>query len=395
MTTVGISSEQAALQRAVAEFLSGHGMRAEADGSPEEGYNRDAWLRAASIGLPGILIADRWGGLSLGWLEAAIVAYEGGRANWQSPFLFTTLATALLEEAGHPSLKGDWLPKIREGRVTCAVAVLESGYAWEPEQIAMSAEASSSAWVLNGAKHVVVDGFNADLILVLCRTGRERDALTAFCVPATQSGVHRQLLGTLDLARTQALLSFDRVHIDDSCRLGPLGGGWDLIEWILPRAALCIAAETVGIAAGALEMGVQYAKDREQFDRPIGYFQGVSHKLADSYRRVENATSLVLRTAEALDASEDGAQRLASMARVFASRTAREVVGVALQVHGGYGYTWANPLHRYWRRAISNAHLFGSADWHLSQLMTSADVADLDDLEEPRGVGGGDWRSTA
>jgi alkylation response protein AidB-like acyl-CoA dehydrogenase len=385
MTTIGLSDERAALQRTVAQFLSSQPRLAEAADSGETAHSRDSWLRAASIGLPGMLIADEWGGLALGWVETALVAYESGRVNWQSPFLFTTVAAALLENAAHPELKRCWLPKIREGRVACAVAVLEDVCVWEPDQIRLSAEPSASDWVLTGVKQLVVDGIEADLILVLCRTGPVGDDLTLFCVPATQSGIRREQVATLDFARTQACIHFDQVRIDDSCQIGPLGSGWRLVEWILPRVALSLAAESAGIAAGALDMGVRYAKEREQFDRPIGYFQGVSHKLADSYRLVENATSLVLRAAEALDASERGAAEMSSMARVFASRAAREVVGTALQVHGGFGYTWENRLHTYWRRAISNEYLFGSAEWHMSQLVSREDACELDGWENTTG----------
>jgi alkylation response protein AidB-like acyl-CoA dehydrogenase len=387
MTTIGLSNDRADLQRTVADYLKMHAAHAETGGAEADGYSRDAWLRAASIGLPGMVISDNWGGLSLGWVEAAIVAFEGGRVNWQSPYLFTTLASAALEEAGQPDLQRTWLPKIREGRVTCAIAVLDEPGPHDPQQLTTSAERSSGDWVLNSEKLVVADGFQSDLLVVLCRTSDGIDGQTAFCVPATQSGVHREVLGSLDLGRPHALVTLDNVRIDDGSRLGPLGGGACLAAWLIPRVAVGVAAESVGIAAGALEIATRYAKERQQFGRPIGYFQGVSHRLADAYRRVENATSLVLRAAESLDDQDANAHRLASMARVLASRVARDVVGTALQVHGGYGYTWENRLHTYWRRATSNAYLPCTAEWHLEQLIADKPLIDLDEWEGTSGGG--------
>jgi alkylation response protein AidB-like acyl-CoA dehydrogenase len=363
-----LSEMPALLQSSVADFLKQESTAADRSPVAGEGYDTDSWVRAAKLGLAGLLVPEEQGGVGRGWLEAAIVANEIGKNAWPSPYLSTLLGSAVINRFGNAYHKAQWLPGICEGKTTVSLAVLEEVSGWDSARIHMRAVRSAGGWALTGTKTFVLDTSTSSLLIVICHAGQDSDALTAFCVPAASPGVHVTRLPTLDRTRVQSRCDFDTVVIEDSDRLGDGGAGWDLIQWLIPPAAICVAAESVGSATRAFELAVEYSKTRQQFDRPIGFYQGVSHKLADSYRLLQNASALVYRAASALDASEPDAERLASMAKVHASKTGRTAVGSAMQIHGGVGYTWERDLHTYWRRVIANTFILGSAEFHLGLL---------------------------
>ena len=228
----------------------------------------------------------------------------------------------------------------------------------------MEASASGDAWTLSGSKMYVLDGHIADLVLVAART---TNGVSLFHVAGDADGLTRTALATMDMTRKQARLDFDGVS---ATLIGAEGAGWPVLERVLDLAAVALAAEQVGGAQICLDTAVQYAKDRVQFGRPIGSFQAISHYLADGITAIDGARVLVHRAAWTRDEGRDVAS-LAPMAKLFATQTCRDVTGVAIQVHGGMGFTVECDAQLYFRRAKSWQLNWFDTD-HLEDLIAAA-----------------------
>jgi alkylation response protein AidB-like acyl-CoA dehydrogenase len=216
--------------------------------------------------------------------------------------------------------------------------------------------------VLNGEKVLVMDAEAADFFLVATAEGR-RDL-----VERTAAGVTVTPEKSIDLTRRLYSVSFDGV------RLGlesALTGEQEAYLPVLWRVCVALAAESTGVAQRAMEMAVEYAKDRKQFGRPIGSYQAVSHRCAQMLLETENSRSAVYGAAWAADAEPESLPLAASMAKAYASDAGWRVPDASIQVHGGIGFTWEHDLHFFLKRGKANAATFGDAKWHRDR------VADL------------------
>jgi alkylation response protein AidB-like acyl-CoA dehydrogenase len=324
------SEDQATIKRTARDFLADR-LRPEAwRALVEDGrYDDGLWREVAELGWAGIHLDEGHGGQGLGTVELAILAEELGYALAPSPFLATAAAGRVLAHAGSEAQRERWLPRLAAGELVGTVGV-----------------------VTDGEAPMVPDADRAEVIVLL-------DGLAGMVVEAGDARIEPE--ATIDSTRR-----FGRVRAS---------GGEPLAAEPLPaldRIEVALAAELVGVAQRAMEMAVAYAKEREQFGRPIGAYQAVAHRCAQMLLEVESARSTTLYAAWAADHEPESLPLAASMAKAYAADTGWRVTASSLQVHGGIGFTWEHDLHFFLKRAKTDGHLLGSARSHRERVASLA-----------------------
>jgi alkylation response protein AidB-like acyl-CoA dehydrogenase len=349
----GFSEEQEALRKSAREFLTDQSTTALVRRIMEDktGFDEGLWKQMSSLGWMGTAIPESDGGLGLGLIELAILFEEMGRAILPAPFLSSVgLAAPVLAAAGAKDLLG----AVASGSKRATLALAEPEGGWGAAGVKAKAVKADGSWKLSGTKSFVPDAHLADEIIVVARTERAKDpreGLSLFLVPTADKKMKVKQLDTVDRTRRLASVKVGGVTVGSDRLIGPEGGAWPILERSLDRAAVALAAEGTGLAQQVLEITRDYAKERTQFDKPIGSFQAISHRLADMLLAVENARSTTYYAAWALEESTPDASLAAATAKVAASEAAAKVAAGGIQVHGGIGFTWEHDMHLYYRRA--------------------------------------------
>ena len=289
-----------------------------------------------------------------------------GRTLAASPLLSTAMigASALMLGGSQPQ-KDAWLGKIAGGEAIVALAADERPH-HDPAHVKLIAKRSSAGYALSGEKRYVVDGAEADLLIVAARTsGDAGDAtgITLFLVPGDAKGVSRTALKTLD-AHAAANVSFAGVEVGADAVLGAVDGGYGLLEQILDRARIGAAAEMLGAADAAFEMTSDYLKVRKQFGQLIGSFQSLQHRAAIMFTELELTRSCVAAALDALDRNANNISELAALAKARAGETLHLISNETVQMHGGIGMTDAHDSGLYMKRARVLEGLYGGESFH-------------------------------
>jgi alkylation response protein AidB-like acyl-CoA dehydrogenase len=354
--------EQEELGAVVRKFLASHADEGQVRSQMEtsSGYDEAVWkLMADQLGVQSLTIPEEYGGAGFGFGELSVVLEEAGRALLCAP-LFSTLVLGVttLLESGDTESAQEHLPGIAEGRTIATLALLEESGGWDEADIQVEARREGDGFRIRGCKPYVLDGADADLVIVAART----DAGTSlFTVDRRDGGVEATPLTTLDQTRRQASLTF----FDAPAKLlGVEGQGWQVLRRVLDVAAAALACEQVGGAARVLETTVDYVKVREQFGRPIGSFQAVKHRLADMLVELESARSAAYYAASAVEADSPDVPLAASIAQAYCSTAYYDIAAQSIQLHGGIGFTWEHPAHLYFKRAKGSETMLGSPAHH-------------------------------
>jgi alkylation response protein AidB-like acyl-CoA dehydrogenase len=343
-----LSDDQVALRGAARDLLDGLAsapqVRSHTDGA--DPYDRQLWAAMVEQGWLGVELAEEAGGLGLGAVESAVLLEEIGRHVAPVPFRSTALALRACARAG------------RDG----AVQALLSGdhiacIAWARRSDAVTAANDGDDWVLTGRPDPVVDGPIADVAIVPAQ-GPAGPAL--FAVSLTEHG-RPERESAMDLTRPLGWLHLDRTPAQYL-------GAADAVTALLDHGATFTAAEMLGSASTVLEMATEYAKERQQFGRPIGSFQAVKHRCADMLVDVEGMRSTVYWAAWCIGADDPDASIAASTAKTWCSDASKRVMASGLQVHGGIGFTWEHDLHFFLKRAQLDQLSFGDATYHRERL---------------------------
>jgi alkylation response protein AidB-like acyl-CoA dehydrogenase len=345
-----LTDDQQAIKRTAKEFLAARykpeTVRGIAEG--EAGPSEEQWRELAELGWPGVIVPESDGGLGLGAVELVVIQEEMGYALAPSPLLSTLAATLLLVSAGTDAQRERWLGPLAGGQARGSIAVWDSAAGWSPDH----SEVELADGSLSATKVAVPDAIGADFLVVAGANSQH------YLVETGAEGVQITPEQALDPTRRLFTVELDRAPAE------PLTADPDRVAQAYATIVTAIAAENVGVAQRAMEMAIGYAKDRKQFDRPIGSYQAVSHRCAQMLLEVEGARSLSYWAGWALDNEPDAAARAASMAKAYAGDAGFRVTASALQVHGGIGFTWEHDLHFFLKRAKANAHAFGDARWH-------------------------------
>ena len=303
------------VRRLCAEYAPISAVRAIEDDAT--GYPAKLWKQLGEVGVCGLLIPEEFGGSAQSMVDAAIVYEELGRALAPSPhFVSSIVATSVLLAAGSDAQKKVWLPKIASGEAILAPAWLEPDGGFGPKGVQLTAKPNGDGFVLSGLKRHVGFASAATRLLVLARTGSGATDVDLFLVDPRASGVTLTQQRSL-AADAQYQAEFADVHVTALDRIGAAGSGWKTWDAVMQDAIILLAAWAMGGAERAVEITVQYAKDRKQFDKPLGAFQSISHYLADAATAVDGGKTLVYEAAWAR-ATDRNIARLAPMAKLFA-----------------------------------------------------------------------------
>jgi len=314
------------------------------------GIPTELWAQMQGTGLLGMRIPEAHGGMGLSLLDCAVIYEQLGRFLAPGPYFDSTVMSAgALVHSADAAWQAKLLPAIAAGDSIVVPAWLEPDNGFGPVGVQMRARRDGDDYVLEGVKRHVFYARAAHKLLVLARTGDEDESISLFIVDADTTGLHYEQQRTM-ASDTQYKLTFDKVRVPQSARVGAENTGWKSWTAALQEGLVLLAAWAVGGADRALEITVQYSKDREQFDKPLGSFQALAHYMADASTVVEGAKVLVL---EAAWAHTEGkpTDRLAAMAKLFACKAFRDVTSMAQQVHGGIGFTLDYDIQLFYRRA--------------------------------------------
>ena len=328
------SDDQQAIKSTAREFLASRFKLEKVRELAEKGeYDDGLWGQISELGWPGIFIEESHGGQDLGVLELSIIQEELGYACAPTPFFSNAAAGLVVKHAGSSEQQERLLPGVASGEARGTAGV-----------------------VVDGVAPLVPDADSASFVVLF-------DNGSASVVETSDAQVEQ--VDTIDSTRR-----FSRVtpNGDGESLDGDVGGAWQRIE-------VALAAELVGISQRALEMAVEYAKDRKQFDRPIGAYQGVSHRCAQMMLETESARAAMLYAGWTADNEPESLPLAASMAKAYAADAGWRVTASSLQVHGGIGFTWEHDLHWFLKRARTDGALFGSARKHRDRVAELAGLS--------------------
>ena len=316
----------------------------------ERGYPKALWEQLVELGLVGILIPEEYGGQGQTLLEAAIVYEEFGRSLAPVPhFHSAVLCAGALAIAGSEAQKKEWLPGIASGERILTPAWLEPRNGFGPKGVQLRAEPDGDGFVLSGTKMHVNFARVADRLLVLARTGDGLEDVDLFIVDPNASGVtlsQRFNLGS----ETTFRVDFEGVRVSEADRIGAAGSGWTTWNTVMLDGIVLAAAQAAGGAKAALEITIDFAKTREQFGKPLGAFQSISHYLADAATQIEGGSTLVYDAAWSRSIGKD-TKLMAPLAKLFMCHAYRDVTAMCQQVWGGVGFTIEYDIQLYFRRA--------------------------------------------
>ena len=337
-------------------------------------FDADLWAETAQMGWQAMAIPEEFGGAGYGFVELSVLMEEMGRAVLPLPFLSSAvLAAQAVLLGGTDAQRSEHLPAIASGESRYAFAHQE-GRDLGPSGVQLAATREGDGWRLDGTKSYVLDGHTADRIVVVGRTGQDTEDVGLFVVAGDAGGLTRERLDTMDQTRPQARLTFDGVTVDGDARLGGDASAWAVVDAVLARAAVALAAEQVGGAQAVLEMATDYAKTRYQFGRAIGSYQAVKHALADMLVEVEAAKSVAYHAARTVAADDDAELAIAApMAKSYCSEVFEHAAGDNIQIHGGIGFTWEHDAHLWFKRAKTSTILFGDPAYHRARLADALD----------------------
>jgi alkylation response protein AidB-like acyl-CoA dehydrogenase len=359
-----LTDEQQAIKSTAHDFLAARykSERIRELAESEHGFEQSDWEEMAELGWPGLALPEEWGGQGLGIVDLAVLFEEMGYALAPSPLLSNTVAGLALSLCGSDEQRERFLRPLAAGELRGTPALWDAGTPGTIGEFAMEARAGGDGVVLDGEKVLVMDAAAADFFLVATSDGRrhlvERNAAGVTVTPST----------SIDQTRRLYSVRFEGVQVPAGDTLPAEGP--DYLQ-VFDRVCVALAAESTGVAQRTLEMAVEYAKDRQQFGRPIGSYQAVSHRCAQMLLETENARSAVYGAAWAADAAPESLPTAASMAKAYASDAGWRVPDASIQVHGGIGFTWEHDLHFFLKRGKANAAMFGDARWHRDRVADS------------------------
>jgi len=364
------SEEQEELREMARSFLaeqSGPEQVRSAMQSPL-GYDAETWRQiSVELGWPSIHIPEAYGGLGLGHVDLAVLLEATGETILCAPFFATVaLGVNAILETGTDTQKSARLPALAEGKKTATLAFAEASGRWDAQGIEALATPEGDGFILEGRKCWVVDGHSADLLLVAARSRGSvgEQGISLFALPGDTSGIARKPLPTMDQTRRLAEVQFSKVRVEADALVGDFGQAWPGLRRTLDLAAIALAAEQVGGAQRCLDLAVAYAKEREQFNRPIGSFQAIKHKCADMLVDIETARSALYYAACIADDGSDDLTTNASLAKAWCSEAYFRCAAESIQIHGGVGFTWEYDPHLHFKRARASESGLGDPNYH-------------------------------
>lgn len=320
-------------------------------------FPTDIWEEMAQQDFFRIMVPEEYGGLadSQMMMSLAIEQLSRGDAGLSVMFAVDGIATKGLNLYGSAEQKQKYLPGIADGKILTAFALSEPGAGSDAAALKTRAVKKGDKYILNGVKQFITNGEHADIVMVIANTDPEKGykGHTAFIVekgtPGFSASKREDKMGIRSSITNELL--FEDCEVPESNMVGELGRGFYIALSLLDRSRIGIGAQGVGLAQGALDEAIAYAKEREQFGKPIAKIQVVQHMLADMATATEASRLLVYQASRMVDAGEKELSKIGAMAKTFATDTAMKVTTDAVQIFGGYGYMREYPVEKMMRDA--------------------------------------------
>ncbi len=335
----------------------------------EKGYTPELWKKLAGTNLTGLAIPEEYGGVG-DFLDLTVVLEEMGRACFTGPFFATVvLGAGTIIEAGSEAQKKEFLPRIAEGKCIVTLALTENTAQYTPDAVKAKATKQGEDYVISGTKLFVPDAPSADYLICVARTSgsdNPEDGITLFLVDINIPGMAAKPLQTVD-GDKQAEVVFDNVKVGADSVLGEVDNGWAHVEKIIQKAGVARCAEMVGMAQKALDISLEYAKERIAFGHPVGAFQSIQHRCADMLIDLEGSRFVTYQAAWRINENLP-AEREAAIAKAWVGQACQRIMASAHQVHGAIGFTEDHILHYYTKKACASEFSFGDVDYNLAKL---------------------------
>ena len=339
------------------------------------GWSKALWSKLAEQGLLGLPFSEADGGFGAGAVETMIVMEALGKALVLEPYLATVvIGGGFLRHGGSAAQKAAHIPSIIDGSKTFAFAQLEKNSRYDLADVTTSAKKKGDGWVLDGEKFVVLNGENADTLIVTARTkGGQRDktGIGVFLVPANAKGVTKKAYPTQDGLHA-ADITLTGVEVGSDAVIGDPENGLQLIERVVDEARTALCAEAVGLMDESLKTTVEYIKTRKQFGVAIGTFQALQHRAADMFVALEQARSMSMFATMAAD-FDNAAERSTAIAaaKVQIGKSGKFIGQQSIQLHGGIGMTMEAKIGHYFKRLTMIENTLGDSEYHLRRVSES------------------------
>ncbi|MBO4226056.1 pimeloyl-CoA dehydrogenase small subunit [Bradyrhizobium neotropicale] len=336
------------------------------------GWSKAVWSKLAEQGLLGLPFTEADGGFGAGGVETMIVMEALGKALVLEPYLATVvIGGGFLRHGGSAEQKAAHIPGIIDGSKTFAFAQLEKNSRYDLFDITTTAKKKGAGWVIDGEKFVVLNGENADTLIVTARTKgerRDKNGIGVFLVPADAKGISKKGYPTQDGLHA-ADISFTGVEVGSDAAIGNPEDALDLIERVVDEARVALCAEAVGAMDESLKETVEYIKTRKQFGVAIGSFQSLQHRASDMFVAAEQARSMSMFATMAGD-FEDAKERANAIAaaKVQIGKSLKFVGQQSIQLHGGIGMTMEAKIGHYFKRLTMIENTFGDTEYHLRRV---------------------------
>jgi alkylation response protein AidB-like acyl-CoA dehydrogenase len=352
-----ISDTRLAIAHSIRDFAKKHIKPFMMDWDEHQTFPEDLFHKLGEMGYMGVLVPHEYGGSEMDYHEYITVIEEISKVDSSiglSLAAHNSLCTNHILEFGNEAQKEKWLPKLAHGEWIGAWGLTEHNTGSDAGGMSTTAVEDGDSYIINGAKNFITHGISGDVAVVIVRTGNKGDShgMTAFVIekgtPGFSSGKKENKMGMR--ASETAELIFVNCRISKENILGKVGEGFIQSMKVLDGGRISIGALSLGIAKGAYEAALKYAKEREQFGQAIGKFQAIGFKLADMATEIE-ASELLLHKAADLKIKGEKMTKIGAMAKMYASEVCVRVANEALQIHGGYGYTKDFPVEKFYRDA--------------------------------------------
>lgn len=364
-----LNEDQELFRSSIRQFLESKGdltiPRHYMDGKAE--VLEEIWKGLGELGYMGITVSENYGGLGLGDLSLVPILEELGRAVIPGPYPETVaFAVPLIEKYGSEEQKKRYLPEIAEGRRKFSIAMFERGGEVSPAEIKLRAKANGDNYVLEGEKILAPHGDIADTLIVPVRTGGNSGdyGITLLLVDCKDAKLEFHIQQSIDETRKMVKVSFGEVVVPKSQVLGPIHGGWSLLQKGLYHLNAAWCSTMVGGIERTVQMATDYANTRQQFGQPIGRFQAVKHKIVNMKLDLELCRSLSYYASWAIENEAEDMVEAVALATSNNSEAFIRAAGSNIQVHGGMGFTWEYDCHLFLKRARSLESHLGSPESH-------------------------------
>ena len=367
-----ISEEQSMLANSVSKFMENDYdfERRQKIAESDNGYSPELWQTFAELGWTAVPFAEDDGGLGGGPVELMLMMEQFGRGLLVEPYLANVvLAGGVLRRSADAAQKSQWLAPLIEGNLQAALAFAEPQGRFNIADIKTTTKGNGKGFSLNGTKTCVLNGGNAEIIIIPARTSGEQaaeDGITLFAVPADSAGIEPRSYQTVD-AQQAADITLSDVKVEAGAVLGEIGQGFKTLQAVVDEATLAVCAEAVGIMRTMHEKTVEYSKNRVQFGVPIGSFQALQHRMVESLMSCEQSQSLLMWSVMLNTADSEEKKQAISAMKYQIGTAGINVAREAVQIHGGMGVTWELDISHYFKRITAIDLLFGNADYHLDR----------------------------